>query len=236
MVFKRTTPAPDPQSPAIPPLGSNPQYAEHAAVRRALMDAKAARQARLDLLVVEDGIAQESVGPRKVMLAGRADALRKLAISASLKPPEPPAADDGMPADLAVALKLLSGESVEQPLDRDQRKRELRRELAILDAGWRAVEVLMADVRDAETARVAQSLQPEHEARLLAIYQAAAALAEAMQNERMLVSNFITSGYGDASHILRRPGLSAGTRLGSFDEHDSEISTFRRKLQDWGVL
>ena len=44
------------------------------------MGAQAARQARLDLLVVEDGIALENVGPRKAMLIERADAA-ELAIS-----------------------------------------------------------------------------------------------------------------------------------------------------------
>jgi hypothetical protein len=144
--------------------------------------------------------------------------------------PQPPA--DGLPQ----ALALLAGQQVEPPPDVPEQKRRLRQEIGILDAGLAVAEQRLDEVREQQTAAVAESLLDYHRGQLRKIYETAAALSEAVQAERQTISDFILAGYSDASAILLRPSLSAAGRLGTLDMHDSEISTFRRRMQELGII
>jgi hypothetical protein len=99
-----------------------------------------------------------------------------------------------------------------------------------------SAEARLTETREQQTIAVAESLLDYHRGQLRKIYETAAALSQAVQEELQTISDFILAGYSDASAILLRPSLSAAGRLGTLDMHDSEISTFRRRMEEIGVL
>jgi hypothetical protein len=247
MAIRFTKPPPDPPPPDpyghiprstgesnLPRLEHNADYVERAAIRNVLLEAKTRRQAQLDLTTVLAGLQSDSMGPRRDSQIALSERLRRIADMPSSIPAPPEC--DGMPAALADALELLAGKAIEPAPDLEERKKRLRQELAVLGAGLAVAEARLTETREAQTIAVAESLLPFHREQLLRIYEAAAALAEAMQAERQTISDFILAGYSDASAILLRPSLAAAGRLGTLDMHDSEISTFRRRMQELGII
>jgi hypothetical protein len=218
----------------LPKLVDHPDFIERSAVRAVLMEARGRRQAQLDLVTTLAWLRSDShIGEQRDQQNARVDQLRKIAdMPQSI--PQPPA--DGLPPALSDALNLLAGQQVEPPPDVPEQKRRLRQELAILDAGLAVAEQRLDEVREQQTTAVAESLLDYHRGQLRKIYETAAALSEAVQAERQTISDFITAGYGDASAILLRPSLAAAGRLGTLDMHDSEISTFRRRMQKLGII
>jgi hypothetical protein len=218
----------------LPLLVDCAEFIERSAVRSVLMEAKTRRQAQLDLVTTLAWLRSDShIGEQRDRQNARVDQLRRIAeMPASI--PEPPA--DGLPPALSDALNLLAGQQIEPPPDVPEQKRRLRQEIGIIDAGLAVAEQRLDETREAQTTAVAETLRPFHNDQLRRIYEAAALLAEAVSAERQTISDFITAGYGDASAILLRPSLAAAGRLGSLEMPESEISLFRKRMQEIGVL
>jgi hypothetical protein len=204
-------------------------------MRRAIAAAQQDRQRRLDLLAIEGELQRPmspATGPRIAMLRERAAALRKIA-------PEPKAeapSAEGMPAPIARALLLLRGEEVPEEPDRDARLKKLRAEQRILEAAFIEVERLMEDVRADQSYVIAEHLVAAHQTILRSVWEAAAALSAAIEQERGLYASVLVAGYEGRPDVLRRPALDGASRLGTLAEWDSQISEFRRRLEEQGVI
>jgi uncharacterized membrane protein YccC len=235
MAIRFSRDAPDrPHLPIIQRLDDHPEFAERASVCRVLREAKTKRQAQLDLMVVTAALQSDPIGPRRDRQIESTDRLRRLA-DMPVSIPEP-AERDGMPAVLADALELLAGKPVEPAPDFEARKKLLRQELAVITGGLAVAEERLGETRQRLTDEVAESLRDYHRGQLRQIYETAAALAEAAQAERATVSSFLLAGYGDASAILLRPSLAAAGRLGSLEMPESEISIFRQRMRELGII
>ncbi len=222
---------------AIAPLGEHPEHVRLSGLRRALMAGVANRQGRLDLDAIEMELARPAgtgtnKGQRGEMLRQRAMTLR-LAVGASAEPA--PAASDGLPAAVTLALSLLQGERRDPPPDRQARLSRARSELEIFTTALSAVEVLLDELKAEQSLRAAKSLLPQHRAALVGLYRAAESLAAAATAERAFVVALINAGYDASEATIRRPGLAAASRLGTPEEIGSEISFFRQRLQDQGI-
>ena len=219
----------------LPKLVDHPDFIERAAIRSVLAEAKVRRQAALDLEITLAWLRCDShIGQQRDQQIERTERLRKIAEMPASIPT--PAERDGLPEALAAAMALLAGQPVEPAPDAEEKKRRLRQEIGIIDAGLAVAEERLNATREEQTAVVAESLRQYHDDQLRAIYEAAAHLAETVQAERRTISDFILAGYGDASAILLRPSLAAAGRLGSLEMPESEISIFRQRMQDLGII
>jgi hypothetical protein len=226
---------PLPTDPVITALIDHPEYQRLAGLRRALSAGLADRQREIDLAAIESELARPSSGsargPRADMMRARAEQLRK----ASPQPVEPAAAPDGLPPAIARAMALLQGEKVIPP-DRGARLKTLREEVVTIEAALTGVTVLLDELRSEQTHQAATALIPSHRAALAQILETAAAFSAAVQAEREIIVGLINAGYDAAEHILQRPGFPAASRIGTLQEHDSELSFFRRRLESLGVI
>ncbi len=234
MAFK---PRPAPIDPTdIAPLDQDPEFAKLATLRRALIDAKDARQRAIDMLAIESELRRplsgSGKGPRAEMLRGRLEILRAETTTA-----EAPTADStGLPPAVAQALRLTQGAQIDPAPDRDEHLKRLRDEHRMLHDGQMAVEQLLDDRRADLSLEVAKRLQPQHQAILRTIFETAAALSAAIEAERALFAAPLIAGYEGRPDVLARPALDGASRLGNLGEPESQIRLFRRRLETLGVL
>jgi hypothetical protein len=222
--------------PVVSPLIDHPEYQRLAGLRRALSAGLADRQREIDLAALEAELARPTSGsargPRADMMRARAEQLRR-----SLpRPVEPAAVPDGLPPSIARALALLQGEKAVPQQDRSTRLKNLREEVVTIEAALTGVTVLLDELKSEQTHKAATALLPSHRAALAQIYEAAVAFSAAVQAEREIIVGLINAGYDAAEHVLQRPGFPAASRIGTLKEHDSEISFFRRRLENSGVI
>jgi hypothetical protein len=234
----RTQSRPAPVESDIPVLENHPEFARVATLRRSLLAARDERQRQLDLLAVEGELARPSggcaTGQRAAMLRDHAKRLRAAAPKAA--PPAAVSEDDGLPPAITRALMLIGGNALAEEPDRDARLKKLRAEIRILELALGSAEGLLNEIRATQSFEVAQSLQVQNQAILRTVFDAALALSAAVSAERALYARYLSAGYEDRPDVLIRPSLSSANRLGSTDEWDSEINTFRRRLEALGVI
>jgi hypothetical protein len=220
----------------IPPLTDHPEYARLATMRRAVGDAVLDRQRQIDLLSIERELAfptsGNAHGPRADMMRERAATLRRAA------PPEKAdvGSPDGLPANIARAIAIIGGETVDAPPDRDALRTRLRIEISVLEPALREIDILMEEARAEQSHAIALRLVAQNNAIIRTIYEAAAALSAAMQAERALCAQILIAGYELRADITHRPGLDGASRLGTLSDWDSQISMFRRRFELLGVL
>jgi hypothetical protein len=228
---RSSEPAPEPLSA----LAEDPEFARLLTMRRAFVAEQDDRQRQLDILAIEGELQRPTSpasGQRIQLLRERVAAMRLVSPAPKQDTPSP----DGLPQPIARALALLAGDIVQEPDDREARLKRLRSDQRILELALAALEPLIEDVRADRSLAVAVRLKPAHQAVLRDVWAAAAALATAIEAERRLFASVLIAGYTDRPDILMRPALNAALRLGALSEYDSEISWFRRRLEDQGVL
>ena len=231
MVFK-PRPAPSPGTDEIVPLDSRPEYAPRATLRRALMAARDDRQAQIDLADLDAALLRMTNGSRADAIRERAERLREQ-IAATSTPDTTAAPSPGATVSPAItaAVALLRGGVVDLLPDRAERLRRLDREVAILDAAIREIDIELEGIRSELSLEVARKLVPQHKAILRTIYETAVALTAAVAAERSLFAVPLIANYEGRPDILNRPALDGASRLGTLAEWDSQISTFRRRLE-----
>jgi hypothetical protein len=219
----------------IQPLDQHPEYRRLATLHRAIRAALDDRQRRIDLLSIEAELARlgrPASGQRIALLREHAERLRLVTPEPKPEAPTP----EGLSPTIARALLLVRGDAVAEPEDRESTAKRLRNEQRTLDAALREIDQMLDAVRAEQSRIVAEQVLPQHRAILRSVFDAAAALAAAVEAERRMYANILTMGYEGRPDILRRPALDGASRLGTLAEYESDISRFRRRLQEQGIL
>ena len=71
---------------------------------------------------------------------------------------------------------------------------------------------------------------------LVTFYRACQQLASEVENERKFQAEFVIAGYDPVPDKIGQPFITSPLMLGSEARLDSQISTFRRHLEDRGIL
>jgi hypothetical protein len=144
------------------------------------------------------------------------------------------------PGDLAPeitrALETLAGDAPKSLPKPEVRLAALAEKRDILDAGLRAVEERLGELRSEVSYGEALKLQKRHCTLMVAQFRAAQAFTEASEAERSLRVAYTNAGYSPRYDVLPGGQLSAALVLGLESDFSSQISSFRRFLQDRGLL
>jgi hypothetical protein len=216
----------------VKPLAEDPEYGRLVGLRAMIAEALADRERRLEIAAIEGELGRN---PKKAVLCERLSKLK------AIPPASSPATSlgnpqDNMPAEIGRALALARGSRVEFELDRAEEIKRLKQEQAVFATAVGCVDRMMDD-RRAECSRIAaESVLDQHKEILCQIWQAAAAFSAAIDAERKLFADLLMKSFDGRPDILRRPALQSGMMLGSLLRSDSEISRFRRQLEQNGVI
>jgi hypothetical protein len=152
-------------------------------------------------------------------------------------PDEPVAPKPGdLAPEIARALETLAGDASKSLPKPEARLVTLAEKRDILDAGLRAVEERLGELRGEVSYGEALKLQKRHCALMVAQFRAAQAFTEASEAERSLRVAYTNAGYSPRYDVLPGGQLSAALVLGVESDFSSQISSFRRFLQDRGLL
>ena len=231
---------PDPfEAPIVAPLADDPEYAAAVALLAALRARDERRQQELDRLALERHFENKpsamSDGARDAMLRQRLVKLLELPSYWHQEGTDPAPTTIPAPA-LARGLELLRGGDVSPELSRAERLGRLHREGMILDEAIRFQTGVVDELRNEISYRVCSELRGHHDAVLLTFYRAAQALAAITDRERDFRSAVITAGYEVRPDLISPPFITAPLMLGSEKQYDSQISAYRRHLQDKGIV
>jgi hypothetical protein len=234
----------------IPMLADDPEHgrltAQHNTLNRALLErqhmieryminAELATASSTPAPGTQDGIsAGRFVGSRKEMLRERLAKLNEFPTGIPEPAPEPEA--EGLDPVVAVALRLAAGEEVPAPRDRDAHIQQLRSEIRTLDDASGIVRGQIAELREVRSIAVAEMVLPQQREILRSKMDAALALAAACDTERRLIAEVLQSGHLHCPGVLKSPPIDPAARLGSTSEWDSPISTYRRTLEQMGII
>ena len=141
-----------------------------------------------------------------------------------------------MPDAVTRGLALAAGAKAEPEEDRAAKLKRLRAEKAMLEKSVGAVGELMEAARAEASLRAAEAVRDRHRGVLRQVWEAAAAFSAALDTERTLFAELLVAGFEGRPDILQRPGLHSGVMLGSLLQNDSEISRFRRQLEQQGII
>jgi hypothetical protein len=239
--FRQPDPEPlDPfEMPQVTPLADDEDYAAAVALLAALRARDERRQQELDRLALEGAFESKpngaADGPRDKTLRERLSKLQALEDYWHQESTDPAPLNIPAPA-LARGLELLRGGDALPEMSRQERLDRLHREGLVLDDAIRFQAGVVDEVRDAKSYRMCLSLKAHHDAVLLTFYRAAQALAAITDREREFRSAVIMAGYEVRPDLIGPPFISAPLMLGSERQYDSQISTYRRHLQDQGVI
>jgi predicted nucleic acid-binding Zn-ribbon protein len=141
--------------------------------------------------------------------------------------------DEREPVDAIVAAqKLMAGDDAVLPTDLDREEVNLRRRLAVLSPAIRAQRERIEKIRDELSFQAALKLKRRHQASREAILEAARGLAATIEAERAVRLELLDAGLNAVDHVLPPSSLAAGVALGSEIDFDSQISRFRRLIEE----
>jgi hypothetical protein len=166
----------------------------------------------------------------------RRDRLKAKLKVGTVEPPAPKA--DALPETITrAALEVFSPDKVvkEGPTP-GARLAELDEMEITVSAGLHDVSALVRDLRGDAGYDQAAALQKHHGALSLQLFRAAQKFAEAAEAERSLRTAFTSAGYPPRYDVLSGLQLSAVLVLGSESDYASQLSQYRRFLQDKGLL
>jgi hypothetical protein len=213
----------------IQPLMEDAAYSRAAALHITLAAALAERNRGLEILALE---VELNVNPRKTVLLDRLAKLR------AMTPATPPlsVSPDGLPPSVTNGLAAAQGAEWKEKPDRATKLKRLHAEKETLENAIGAVGGMMDDARAEASRRAAEAVLDRHRTLQRRVHDCALAFAAANNAERDLFVSLLAAGYDGRPDILRRPGLMAAAVLGSPADNDSEISRFRRRLEEHGVI
>ncbi|MDE2582754.1 MAG: hypothetical protein KGL52_14060 [Rhodospirillales bacterium] len=233
-------PAVDPDAaPEIPALADDPRFAAASRVLRVLRDASERIASEIDLLELEEHFAalprQQAATPRNGILRDRLEVRRREAAAAPRADQEAPP-DLGTPETVARALQLIREGSASKPPGRAKRLAVLRESREIVGEALLEQGSVVEAIRQEISVDLCRRLQAHHGALILEAFNYAVALAAAVDRERSFRASILTAGYTIDPQIISPPPLRSLLMLGSEGNVQSEISVWRRLLEQNGVL
>jgi hypothetical protein len=108
--------------------------------------------------------------------------------------------------------------------------------IGVLDEAVRAQLEVVETIREEVSARYAKQLKPEWDRHVLAMYRSAQTLSASTTRFRQFRYEIIQAGIVGNSQVLRAPNVRAPLQLGAESDFGSEISSWRRLLEQWGLL
>jgi hypothetical protein len=106
----------------------------------------------------------------------------------------------------------------------------------VVSAGIYDVSALIRDLRGNAGYDQAEALRKRHGELSLQLFRAAQKFAEAAEAERSLRTAYTAAGYSPRYDVLPGLQLSAVLVLGNESDYASQLSCYRRLLQDRGIL
>jgi hypothetical protein len=147
-----------------------------------------------------------------------------------------PTADPSESPAIQAALQVLNGKTPPPVLDHAARLAVLDREIAALELGIRAQNEIVDDLADTLTLKYAQQLKPAWDRLQVEMFRAAQELSRAAGRIQNLRARIVQAGIKSRSDILATPNVRAPLQLGTETEWGSELSTWRRLLEQWGLV
>jgi hypothetical protein len=165
----------------------------------------------------------------------RRDRLKAKLKVGTIEPPAPKA--DALPETIVRALAVFSPDkAVKDRPAPGARLAELNGMEVTVTAGLYDIGALVRDLRGDAGYDQAAALRKRHGELSLALFRCAQKLAEAAEAERSLRTAFTSAGYPPRYDVLPGLQLSAVLILGSEADYASQLSSYRRFLQDRGLL
>jgi hypothetical protein len=164
----------------------------------------------------------------------RRDRLREKLKVGTVEPPAPKA--DALPETITRALAVFTPIGVKDRPAPGARLAELDAMEIVVSAGLYDISAMIAQMRGDAGYEQAVALQKRHGALSLELFRAAQKFAEAAEAERSLRVAYTGAGYSPRYDVL--PGLQLGAVLvlGNESDYTSQLSSYRRFLQDKGLL
>jgi hypothetical protein len=207
-------------------------------IHRALSSGLAKLDAEIDLLDIEQYLATATSKGRsnKQQLAERA-AKRRAELGRGAEPVPQPAG--GLPPEVQRALAVLNNDetALKGPPKSAGRMAQLQDAKVVFEAGIRAVEGQLEELRATAAYEQATRIQKRHGELLVELFRAAQRLSEKAIEEQSSRAAFTNAGHPPRWDLLPAPGvLGAILVLGREAEWESQISEYRRFLQQRGLL
>ena len=221
----------------VPPIGDDAGLARAASILRALQDGAERVRRESDALAIEWELASfspASDGPRRSMMRERAKMLRRRLAEGDAGAPAEDASD--MPPAVKRALRLLDDGRVDKIQDIPARQKELSGHAEVFDAALRAQGGLVEGIRRDLSEALARRLRDQHWLLLREEFHAAEALSAATDRERAFRAKIMAAGYQWRPDLTPRPAVRSTLTLGTTASYDSEITTWRRILEQQGIL
>jgi hypothetical protein len=229
----------DPAEVVIPRLADDPEYAAAATLLAAFHARLGRINAGREALGYEAHFERRG-DPREDSDQDRFLRERWMALRKASEEPEPLSRPlDKAPAPspaIAAGLKVLGGEAVTTTPDRATRLAELDRLAAILGDAIREQTEIRDEIAGRLSRRYSEQLAPGWNAAQLAMYRAAQELARTAEQVRDLRWRMTDAGIQPPSDLIKMPPVRAPLFLGSETDWNSEISGWRRLLEEWSIL
>lgn len=222
-----------PKTKSIVPLADDPEYAREARVLRLLEDGLAGVEHAVDRFELELHFARAglSSGGREKQGLARLKELRK-----TTKPAPVPAGVSSATAAVERGLARLRGERSGLPDDWRARLAEAREDREILGAAVGAQQEICDRIKALKSAELAERLRDRHREIVLRLFRGLQEVAAAADVERAFFGELLVAGYDYRFDVLPRPTVPAVSMLGSETAHESQISSFRRLLEELQIL
>jgi hypothetical protein len=164
----------------------------------------------------------------------RRDTLKAKLKVGTTEPPAPKA--DALPETITRALEVFSDKAVKDRPAPGARLTELDEMEITVSAGLYDISAMIAQMRGDAGYEQAKALQKRHGELSLELFRCAQKFAESAERERSLRTAFTSAGYSPRYDVL--PGLQLGAVLvlGSENDFSSQLSAYRRFLEDWKLL
>lgn len=231
----------DPAETVIPRIYDDPAYAEAVALLTAFQRRLAAIERDRMIITYELDFAGRQAEPASTtdsMLRARWAALVAEAAAEGSAPVAPAAAAKAPApsAAIAAAQALLAGEPVPVAPDHRARMVQIDRDHTLIRAAIFEQAEIVDQIAAELTFQYAKQLQPAWNALQLEMYRAAQELSRSTARVRAFRSAITAAGIGSRSDILSMPNVRSPLILGNESQYDSEISGWRRILENMGIL
>lgn len=226
------------ERPVIAPLADDPDYARETALLKALTDRNERRKRELSKLAYEAHFAGKPLGKDGARDAQLRTALAKISAEPSYfdSGNTDPAPLTVPPPALARGLELLRSGKAEPAMTRQQMLDQLHRDGGVLEEAIAHQAGVVAELKAVKSYELCLHLKTRHDAVLLAFLRAAQEFAAITDAERAFRAAVLSAGYEERPDLIGAPFITAPLHLGSERVHDSQISTYRRHLQDKGII
>ena len=162
----------------------------------------------------------------------------KLAALKALPPltPVPSAPSTGLTPAISAGLEVMKGGTIAAPPGRAARVGELDAQIDTLSTAIREQSEIVQKAVEEISEKISRRIKPGWDAAQIAMYRAAQELARATRRVRDFRAAINEAGIRSRSDLLLTPCVRAPLVLGDEDVPYSEISEWRRILENLGIL